>query len=163
MKSLSYLFIFSICAGMASCGNGKKNNAVNMSHLTEGKHCYIATFEKDSATLTFNIDKYGSIKGQLNINYKKADSAIASRENTAGDLLKGEFRGDTLFADYSFTSGKTGKEKYANPIALLHKGDTLIMGRGRIYDYLGRTYFDPKTPIDFSKSKFRFVPADCKK
>lgn len=131
-----------------------------MGRLTEGKHCYVALFEKDTALLSFDIDKYGHIKGQLNVYYKKADSAVASRENTAGDLLKGEFRGDTLFADYNFTSGK---ERYTNPVAMLHKGDTLVMGKGRIYEYLGRTYFDPKSPIDFSKSRFSFVPAECKK
>lgn len=134
-----------------------------MGHLTEGKHCYVAFFEKDTALLSFDIDKFGKIKGQLNVYYQKADSAVASRENTAGELLKGEFRGDTLFADYSFTSGKSGKEKYSNPVALLHKGDTLLMGKGRIYEYLGRTYFDPKSPIDFSKSRFSFTPAECKK
>ncbi|QKJ30101.1 hypothetical protein HQ865_10130 [Mucilaginibacter mali] len=163
MKTPIYTLAFVASIFLFSCGQGKKSNAINMGHLSEGKHCYVAALEGDSATLTFDIDKYGSIKGQLNINYQKADSAVASRENTAGDLIKGEFRGDTLFADYSFKSGKTGKEKYANPVALLHKGDTLVMGRGRIYEYLGRTYFDPKTPIDFSKSKFRFMPVECKK
>lgn len=98
----------------------------------------------------------GQIKGQLNISYN-ADT-VASHQPTSGEIT-GEFKGDTLFADYYFTSGK---EQYINPIALLLKKDTLIMGHGKIYYYLGRTYFDNKTPISFNNSRFRFMPSGCR-
>jgi hypothetical protein len=138
-----------------------KNTDSIMGHLKPGRHCYIALFEKDSASLNFDIDANGKIKGELYINYYNADSVPLKRQPTAGNLI-GEFRGDTLLADYSFKSGVKGKNLYINPIALLHKGDTLIMGKGIIYYYLGRTYFDNRIPIAFNKSRFRFVPVNCK-
>lgn len=128
-------------------------------HLKPGKHCYVALFEKDSANLTFNITATGKISGELNINYDNPDTV--THQPTSGKI-SGEFRGDTLFADYFFTSGVNGKTNYINPIALLFKNDTLIMGHGKIYDYLGRTYFDDKTPISFANSRFSFTPANCK-
>ncbi|MES2278223.1 MAG: hypothetical protein V4592_19490 [Bacteroidota bacterium] len=162
MKNLQYFLSLAGLALLFSCNQVQKTSIkINTSNLKPGKHCYIALFEKDSASLTFEIAANGKIKGELAINYHNADTVAAARQPTAGNFV-GEFKGDTLFADYHFTSGKNGREQYINPIALLHKGDTLIMGKGRIYSYLGRTYFDDKTPIEFYKSRFRFVPVDCK-
>jgi hypothetical protein len=163
MKNALYLLAFAGLTMLFSCNQGQQNSTkINMSHLKPGKHCYAAIFEGDSASLSFDVATNGKISGDLAINYHHTDTVIASRQPTTGNFT-GEFRGDTLFADYHFTSGTNGKEQYINPIALLHKSDTLIMGKGRIYSYLGRTYFDDKTPIEFYKSKFRFVPADCGK
>lgn len=111
--------------------------------------------------MTVDIDTDGRIKGRLSVKYFNPDSVAKARQPTDGEF-GGQFKGDTLLADYNFTSGKNKDAKYFNPIALLHKGDTLIMGHGAMYYYLGRTYFDPKTPIIYSNSRFRFLPVDCK-
>lgn len=96
----------------------------------------------------------GRITGDLKIRFTKADDSV---EVNTGTII-GEFRGDTLFADYNFKSVSRYKNEYVNPVALLHKGDTLIMGSGRIMTYLGRNYLDPQTPINFKKAKFKFLP-----
>lgn len=166
MKNL-LLFLALVCSALLlGCSYPQGNSTTSSGnvttitrHLKPGKHCYMALFEKDSASLTFTITAAGKINGQLNINYNT--DTLTTRQPTAGTIT-GEFKGDTLFADYYFTSGANGKEKYINPIALLFKNDTLVMGHGKIYYYLGRTYFDDKTPIDFNKSRFRFVPTNCR-
>jgi hypothetical protein len=163
MKYSLYLLAFACFSMLFSCNQTQHSSTkINTGNLKSGKHCYIAVFEGDSASLSFDIAANGKISGDLAINYHHTDTVLASRQPTTGTFT-GEFRGDTLLADYHFTSGKNGKEQYINPIALLHKGDTLIMGKGRIYSYLGRTYFDDKTPIEFYKSRFRFAPVGCVK
>lgn len=166
MKNLLFLFTVAGLSSLLGCSYPQPdsttttNNVTTVTrHLKPGKHCYLALFEKDSASLSFTITKTGKVNGQLAIKYGNADTT-ASHQSTAGKLT-GVFRGDTLFADYYFTSGANGKDNYINPVALLYKGDTLIMGHGKIYYYLGRTYFDDKTPISFKKSRFSFIPANC--
>lgn len=144
------------------CGNPRQkskmveNDVAVIKYIKPGKHCYLALFEKDTATLSFMISASGHVSGQLNIKYNV--DTVTSHQPASGEIT-GEFKGDTLLADYSFTSGK---DKYINPVALLLKNDTLIMGHGKIYYYLGRTYFDTKTPIDYTKSRFCFAPVNCK-
>jgi hypothetical protein len=162
MKKLIYPIVFAILVAVVSCGNKDKKVAkLSTSGLKTGKHCYLATFEKDSARLTVDIDADGRLKGILKVDYYNTDTLSKTRQSTDGEF-GGQFKGDTLLADYAFSTGKNKDAKYFNPIALLHKGDTLIMGRGAMYYYLGRTYFDPKTPIDYSRSRFKFAPVDCK-
>ena len=161
MKNSIYLLSILALSVLVSCGEKKKPAKLSTSGLTTGKHCYAATFEKDSASLTLDIDADGNLKGTLTVNYYNADTVAKRRESTDG-AFGGAFRGDTLLADYSFTSGKNKDAKYFNPIALLHKGDTLIMGHGQMYFYLGRTYFDPKVPIVYHNSRFRFLHVGCK-
>ena len=74
--------------------------------------------------------------------------------------LKGKFSGDTLYADYTFTTGAK-KEFFRNPMAFLKDGDRLILGVGVIETYLGRSYLSEKEPVDFDKARFRFDPATC--
>jgi len=164
MKSLLFVFItagFALLSGCNSSSKSPNNPPAIAKHLKYGKHCYKALFEKDSASLTFTFTQTNQVTGELYINYYNKDTVSIQRQPTMGEFT-GEFKGDTLFADYSFTSGANGKDKYINPIALLYKNDTLIMGSGKIYSYLGRTYFDDKTPINFEKSRFRFTLSDCK-
>jgi hypothetical protein len=155
-KVIYYLGIISL-AVLFGCSQAKKHTVVNLSGMKPGTHLYKAIFDKDSASLKLNIAAGGRITGDLLIRFTKGGDTI---EVNSGDIT-GEFRGDTLFADYNFTSGKY-KTIYSNPIALLHKGDTLIMGKGRMMSYLGRSYLDPQTPINFGNVKFRFVPIGSK-
>lgn len=163
MRHFTHLLAIAGLAVLFSCNHGKQANKVNIpGNLKPGKYCYTALFEKDSASLNMVINKYGSVTGHLYIGYGEIKPGATEREINMGDISKGEFKGDTLFADYTFTSGTKFKNIYTNPIALLHKGDSLILGSGRVMNYLGRAYFDPQTPIDFQKSRFRFKRADCK-
>lgn len=74
--------------------------------------------------------------------------------------IAGEFRGDTLFVDYSFISG-TDKATYKNPMALLKRGNELILGNGKIETYLGASSFVKGQPIDFDNVKYKFTVVDC--
>lgn len=168
MKPIIYLSALMLVANLLSCNNtSKKQSTADIdsltNHLKPGKHCYLAISAKDTASLVLDITETGKISGKLDIKYNNADTVTTTRESTSGELQMAAFKGDTLRADYSFISGPKGKTTYNNPVALLHKGDSLIMGYGRLYTYLGRNYFDPATPIGFAKSKFRFAPAECKK
>ncbi|MGY4537652.1 hypothetical protein ACVW0P_002071 [Mucilaginibacter sp. UYNi724] len=49
-------------------------------------------------------------------------------------------KGILYFDNYTFTSGTHNKTIYTNPIALLCKSDTLILGAGLIFNYLGRSW-----------------------
>ena len=159
MKNLKYLFAIAGASILYGCSQQapKETATAIPAGLKAGKQSYLAIFVKDSAKLDLDIDQYGKVTGKLLIKYGELKPDATELIVNTGDVSKGEFKGDTLVADYTFTSGKD-KTLYTNPLALLHKGDTLIMGSGRIMNYLGRTYFDPQTGVQYQKARFRFVP-----
>ena len=46
-------------------------------------------------------------------------------------------------------------------MAMLKKGNELILGSGKIETYLGSSYFAKDTPIDFEKVKYKFTTVEC--
>ena len=46
-------------------------------------------------------------------------------------------------------------------MALLKKGNELILGNGKIETYLGASYFAKGQPIDFENVKYKFATVDC--
>jgi hypothetical protein len=138
---------------------GKKIDSVIMPKPI--KQCFVARFEKDSASLTLNTASNGKVTGLLYIKYHEIKPMELENELNVGNI-EGKFKGDTLFADYTFTSGTLNRTRYTNPIALLRKGDTLIIGAGVINSYMGKSYFDRKRPLDFKRSRFHFKPVICK-
>jgi hypothetical protein len=154
MKNLGLFCLLFLFLGFASC---KKTSDVDASKLEDEKvistQCYQALYEKDTINLQMNTLKNGKISGDM----------VMKMENMppkSGEI-KGEFRGDTLFADYSFKEGKDDTKMFKNPIAVLKKGDELILGNGKIETYLGSTYFIKGQPIDFEKVKYKFKTVDC--
>lgn len=117
--------------------------------------CYIAVFEKDTAHMSIQRLDTAKVQGDLLIKY-------GSNPKNEGKLA-GQFRGDTLFADYTYTVGTYTEKISKNPLAFLVKGDSLILGIGQIETYVGRSYFKPGAPIDFDKGRFRFVKTECGK
>jgi hypothetical protein len=61
---------------------------------------------------------------------------IMDMPKKVGKIL-GEFRGDTLFASYTFIQGGYEKKTYKNPMAFLKKGNELILGNGKIETNMG--------------------------
>lgn len=158
MKKSTYFFAIAGLAFIFGCGQAPKEATTSIpAGLKAGKQSYIALFEKDSAKLDIDIDQYGKVTGALTIKYGELKGEMTELIVNKGEITNGEFKGDTLVANYNFTSGND-KTMYTNPLALLHKGDTLVMGAGKIGNYLGRTYFDPKFPIEYQKARFKFVP-----
>ncbi len=168
MKNLNYFLASIALVSLLGCNQPKRNqetNADSVACTTSGlksvKQCYMARFEKDSASLNLNTASNGKVTGRLYIKYHEIEPLALESELNIGEI-KGEFKGDTLFADYTFTSGNLNKTQYTNPMAFLRKGDTLIIGVGVIISYLGRSYFDKKRSIDFKRSRFHLKPVDCK-
>ena len=113
---------------------------------------FIAADKLDSAFLDLKTYSNEKVKGKLVFTFEEKDKNDGQ--------IEGEFRGDTLFVDYTFMIGPT-KTVYKNPLAFLKKDGKLILGIGQIETNLGRSYFIKGTPIDFDKGRFVFLPADC--
>ncbi len=111
--------------------------------------CFNAVVGKDSASLKINnLD--GKITGQLAFNFFEKDDSEGE--------IKGEFKGDTLFVDYTFKAEGTVSK---NPLSFLKKDGKLYQGYGEIESYLGKTYFKEHAAISFDKG-FVFEESECK-
>jgi hypothetical protein len=110
-------------------------------------------YENDTIDLTINTLKNGKITGDMLM-------TIENMPNKIGQIT-GEFRGDTLFADYSFIQGTNDKVKFKNPMAFLKQGNGLNLGSGKIETYLGKSYFAKGSTIEFEKVKYKFTTVDC--
>lgn len=153
MKKLSLFCLLLACIGLVSCKKEEKQKAKLESEIPISVDCYQALYEKDTINLTINTLKDGKIAGKM---------IMKTTESPINDgVIVGEFHGDTLFADYSFSNDKNDKETFKNPIAILKRGDSLILGNGKIEVYLGKSYFNKKTPIDFDNVKYKFIKVDC--
>ena len=114
------------------------------------KVCYVAVDESDTVLLTIT-DQRKSIEGNLTFNYTNGV--------THKGTLKGLMHGDTLLADYNFTTGD-GKWR-RNPVALLKRNGRLILGVGIMETTWGRNYFAKSQPIDYDKGRFIFKEVNC--
>ncbi|MBD1392995.1 hypothetical protein [Mucilaginibacter glaciei] len=168
MKNSGYLIAIVALSVILSCNQGKKDQTKMIDSLTSmsgarrpDQQCFVALFEKDSASLTLHNAPDGKVTGKMYIRYGEIEEMALENELNIGKI-NGEYKGDTLFANYMFTSGTMNKTIYSNPIALLLKKGTLILGAGVIVNYLGRSSFDKNKPLDFSKSRFHFKPVSCK-
>lgn len=154
MKKLSQLGLLLICIGFTSCNNKEKAaNKLENAEKPTAVQCYQSIYENDSINLKINSFKGGKVTGNMVMK-------ISNMADKVGQIA-GEFRGDTLFVDYSFIEGKNEKSNFKNPLALLKRGDELILGNGKIETYLGRSYFKKGEPIDFDNVRYKFTAVDC--
>ncbi|RZK80845.1 MAG: hypothetical protein EOO92_06690 [Pedobacter sp.] len=155
-KTLSYFSIL-ITIIIYSCGQ-TPDKVIDPNAATKADSakmvCYIAIDGIDTAHLSLITAKDSKITGDMLINYaEKGDS---------NGQIAGEFRGDTLFVDYTFKIGTANKTIYKNPLAFLNKDGKLTMGVGQIETFLGRSRFVKGTPINFERGRFVFLPSECK-
>ncbi|MBK0382804.1 hypothetical protein I5M32_07510 [Pedobacter sp. SD-b] len=137
---------------LASCNSNNKRSGAKDSLATFNKQtasCYRAISNTDTATLSFD-QKDAKVVGELAFNFKDKDDSKGT--------ISGEFKGDTLFVDYTF---KLKGADYKNPQVFLKRGDELVQGSGELEMYLGRTYFKKGAPINFENG-FVFEPINCK-
>lgn len=154
LKHLAWAFLALPLAYSCGGGNNSSSNVDDKAAaLDTVKKCYTSTFEGDSATLNLKITDSTKVEGDLLINY-------AGKPQNKG-IVRGEFKGDTLFVDYTFKIGD-GTNEFSNPLALLNQNGNLKMGVGVIETTLGRSYFVKGKPINFERGKFEFVPTECK-
>lgn len=154
MKRSTLLCLLVTCITIASCNkNQKENGDQAIDEKPVSVQCYIAIYEEDTIDLKINTLKNGKISGNM-------DMKLLNMPIKFGKI-SGEFRGDTLFADYSFIQGTNDKVVFKNPMAFLRKGNELILGNGKIETYLGKSYFAKGKPIDFENVKYKFNITGC--
>jgi hypothetical protein len=157
MKNLSLFCLLLTCIGLQSCKKeqnlkdveSKKNQTEKIISTT----CYKAIYDNDTIDLKMATLKNGKINGNMVMK-------IENMPDKNGKIA-GEFRGDTLFADYTFIQGTNDKVTFKNPMAFLKKGNELVLGSGKIETYLGKSYFVKGTPIEFENVKYKFTTVDC--
>ena len=154
MKNLGLFCLLLACIGLQSCNkNPKKVDAQALAEKPASVQCYKALYEKDTIELKINTLETGKINGDMVMK-------VLNKAEKVGKIV-GEFRGDTLFVDYSFVLPANDKVIYKNPMALLKRGNELILGNGKIETYLGVSYFAKGQPIDFDNVKYKFTTVDC--
>lgn len=154
MKTSLLIYIPIVLLAIAGCNGNKNTSQQEKDTLATFNHCYIATYEKDTAHVSMNSIEGSKIAGELLIKYwnnPKNDGKFTGRRS-----------GDTLFADYSYTVGTYTERINKNPLAFLVKGDSLILGIGEVETKMGRSYFKPGVPINFDRGRFRFIKRECK-
>lgn len=154
-KLILSCFILSL-AGLQGCKNDEKQKESEAANAEAEKvvstQCYKAIYEDDTIDLKLNTLKNGKIRGNMSMKVSGAAERIGE--------IKGEFHGDTLFADYTFTEG-TDKKAFKNPMAFLKKEKQLILGNGTMQTTMGVTYLVKDKPIDFERVKYKFDSVDC--
>lgn len=156
MKKTILFFLLWVSIGFVSCNKNQTQKDIDAENLSEkpvSVKCYIALYEKDTIELKLNTLKSGKLSG--NMEMKFINMPIKTGK------ISGEFRGDTLFADYTFFQGTNDKVIFKNPMALLKRNNELILGNGKIVTYLGASYFAKGEHIDFENVKFKFATIDC--
>jgi hypothetical protein len=157
MKNIGVFCVLFVCIVFVSCKKEQSpKDDTTTKALTEkliSTTCYKALYEEDTINLTINILKSGKITGDMVMK-------LVDMPAKTGTVV-GEFRGDTLFADYSFIQGTNEKVTFKNPMAFLKHGNQLNLGSGKIETYLGKSYFVKGTPIEFEKVKYKFTTVDC--
>ncbi|MFD1629456.1 hypothetical protein [Pseudopedobacter beijingensis] len=147
----SFIYLSVLAVSLAACNQNPKNTQQQEQTEDHSMHnkCYQAITNADTLNMTIH-DHGGKVMGTLDFKFKE-------KPNTNGQIT-GEFRGDTLFVDYSYEFNNTPSK---NPLVFLKQGEDLIQGSGIIETYLGKTYFKEGSQINFGEG-FNLKPTDCK-
>ncbi|RZK10843.1 MAG: hypothetical protein EOO46_09100 [Flavobacterium sp.] len=112
--------------------------------------CYSAIIKKDTISLSLTVKDSSLEKGELHYNFFEKDKNQGT--------LTGTFKGDTLFADYTFMSeGKSSVRE----VVFLKKGNIFIEGYGDVEEKDNKTVFKDKKKLFFD-SKIVLSKTDCK-
>jgi hypothetical protein len=157
MRKLNIICLLLAGIGFTSCKNDTSEKSEEAAKVTAetpvSTECYKAIYEKDTLNLKINTLKAGTVTGDF-------EMKIENMPTKSGEIV-GEFRGDTLFASYTFIQGDNTKKTFKNPMAFLKSGDELILGNGKIEFSLGASYFAKGEPIDFENVKYKFTAIEC--
>lgn len=154
MKKYFFLFL-ATALGIAACTSNNTDQAASDSSAvdttiasTGQQTCYAYVKDKDTAKLTLMTS--GNIAtGKLNYNLYEKDKNNGTFE--------GEFRGDTLVADYKFNS--EGKES-VRQLVFLKKGDQLVEGFSDVEEKNGKMIFTNIGSIKFEDAMV-FNKVEC--
>lgn len=158
MKNLRLFFLLIVLIGFLSCKKDQNQKDTETSKIKDEKpisvECYKALYEQDTIDLKINNLKNGEVSGNMEMKFFGHPAKVGN--------IAGKFHGDTLFVDYTFVMETNKGTTFKNPMAMLKKGNELILGSGKIETYLGRSFFAKGTPIDFEKVKYKFTKVECK-
>ena len=155
MKNLGLFCLLLTCIGLESCKNNQSEKILEAKKAEEpvSTQCYRSLYEQDTLDLKINTFKNGKIRGNM-------EMVTSNMPKKVGEI-NGEFRGDTLFASYTFTQGGYTGKTYKNPMAFLKRENQLILGNGKIATTMGASYFIKGEPIDFERVRYKFSAVDC--
>jgi hypothetical protein len=157
MRNLTLCCLLLASIGFQSCKKNENQKEVEDARADAEKpvniQCYKAIYENDTIDLKLNTLKNGKITGDMVMK-------VASAPEKTGEI-KGEFHGDTLFADYTFIVGANKNTTFKNPMAFLKREKQLILGNGTMQTTMGVTYLVKDKPIDFDNVKYKFTDVDC--
>lgn len=158
MKAIYLLSNVILLAIVTSSCMGNKNKEVVIPPAeveapmeTPQKECYQAVIEKDTITLSVDVNSVNEFTGDLNYSYYEKDKSF-------GTIL-GNVKGDTIFADYKFES--EGVTSIRELVFLKKDGNTYIEGHGEMIDANGKMTFKDKKKIKFD-SNVVFNKINCK-
>ena len=116
------------------------------------EECYRAILKKDTISLSLNIKNGQLSSGNLSYDFYEKD------KNTG--TIVGEIKGDTLYADYTFTSEAVSSVRQ---VAFLKKGNTYVEGFGDVIDdNKGKVTFKDKKQLKFD-GNIVLSKVDCQK
>lgn len=154
MKKIGLFCLLLACIGFESCNkNPKSVDAQVQAEKPVSIKCYKSMYENDTIELKINTLKSGKITGNMVMKIINTPKKVGK--------IAGEFRGDTLFVAYTFIQGANDKVTFKNPMALLKRGNELILGNGKIETTMGASYFVKGEPIDFDNVKYKFTIVEC--
>lgn len=153
MKNLGLTCLLVASIGFQSCKNNETQKKEVKAEVPVSVQCYKSMYEQDTIDLKMNTLKNGKITGDMVMKFFNMPAKVGT--------IAGEFKGDTLFASYTFIQGSYTKKTYKNPMAFLKRGNELILGNGKIETSMGVSYFVKGEPIDFERVKYKFTPIEC--
>ncbi|OXA97959.1 hypothetical protein B0A75_14900 [Flavobacterium oncorhynchi] len=115
-----------------------------------GDQCYALRTNGNVIELSFNVNSHQEVNGKLNYN-------ISGKDKNEGTLI-GNMKGDTLIADYTFTSEGVSSVR---EVAFLQKDGALIEGFGDVIQANDKVTFKDKTKLKFDQ-KNTLTKVDCK-
>ena len=148
---LHYLTFILAIGVFTACQNNQSNqkDEETITSVVTEQSCYTYAKNKDTASLTLMISGR-IITGELHYQLFEKDSNKG--------LIKGEMRGDTLIADYTFNS--EGKQS-TRQVAFLRKDGKLIEGFGEVMEKDGEMYFKSIADLKFGDA-IEFTKVNCK-
>lgn len=115
-----------------------------------GDQCYASSGNGSVIEMSFNVNSHQEVNGKLSYN-------LSGKDKNEGTLI-GNMKGDTLIADYTFTSEGVSSVR---EVAFLQKDGTLIEGFGDVISTNDKVTFKDKSKLKFD-AKNALTKVDCK-
>ncbi|CAN5513774.1 hypothetical protein BH11BAC2_BH11BAC2_11670 [soil metagenome] len=149
MRNLILILALQIIVFMGCTSSGdKEQKAAVQGSIHNHAFCYY--YQENGDTIILH----------LHVNGEKASGDLLyhlhQKDKNSG-AIEGRMAGDTLFADYTFSSEGILSVR---EVIFLRQGDTFIEGFGEVEDHLGKMVFKNKKAIEFD-GKMIFKKGDC--